>query len=72
MIDVPPARSFLLRQQYAAIRDRINRIAEIAVLAADSIQIIAEMAILGKRLRVVSHRAVFASQRKIEARGGGQ
>ena len=30
------------------------------------------MAIFRKRLRVVGHRAVFASQRKIEARGGWQ
>jgi UDP-glucuronate 4-epimerase len=69
---VTPSRSFLLRQQDATIRDGIDRIAKVAVFAADPIQIITEMAIFCKRLRIVGHCAVFTSQRKIEARGGWQ
>ena len=70
--DVAPAGPAFSREEHAAIGDRVNRIAQIAVLAADAVEIVAEMAILGKRLRVVGERAVLASDREIEPRRGGQ
>lgn len=35
--DVAPARPAVARQQHSTIRDRVNRVAEVAILAANSI-----------------------------------
>ena len=69
--DIAPAGSGLIREQHAAIGHRVDRIPQVAVLTADAVQIVAKMAILGKWLRVVGERAVFASERKIEPHRGG-
>ena len=70
--DVSPAGTAFLREEDAAVRDRVNGIAEVAVLAADAVEVVAEMAVLGERLRVVGEGAVLAPERKIETRGGGK
>ena len=68
--DVTPARAAVARHQHAPIGNSINRIAQIAVFAADAIQIIAEMMIFSERLRVISHCSIFAAERKIKTRSG--
>ena len=70
--DIAPAGARFFGEYHLAIRHRVNRIAEIAVLAADAIQIVAQVAILGERLGVVGERAMLAADREIEARGGRQ
>ena len=72
MMTLPQPGPLRRAMQDPAIRDRVDRIAQVAVLAADAVQVVAEMAILGKRLRVVGERAVFAADREIETRGGRQ
>ena len=64
--DVPPARAAVARYQDAPIGDGINRIARIAVFAADSVQIVAEVMVFRETLGVVAHCPVFAAQRKIK------
>src|SRR5436190_1851782 len=70
--DVAPAGTGFLRDQDAAVGHRVDRIAQVAVFTADAIEIVAEMAILGERLRVVSQRAVFASDGEVESLRRGQ
>ena len=69
---IAPPRSGLARQQDTTVRDGVNRIAQIAVFAANSIQVVAEMAIVGERLRIISQCAVFGSEREIESCRRGQ
>jgi hypothetical protein len=68
--DIPPARPAIAREQNATVRNGEDRIAEIAVFAADAIEIITEVAIFREMLRVVSESAVFISKWKIESRRG--
>ena len=70
--DVAPAGTAFAGENNLAVGDRENRIAEIAVLAADSVQIVAEMAVPGERLGVVGEGAVLGADREIEARHGRQ
>ena len=70
--DVAPAGPGFIRQEHAAISHRIDRIAQVAVLSADAIEVVAQVAILGKGLGVVGQRAVLTAERKIESRRGGQ
>ncbi len=65
--DVAPARSSIAREQNAAISDGVNRIAEVGIFPADSVEIVTEMMIFGETLRVVRQRAVLAAQREIKA-----
>ena len=65
--DVAPSGAALLRTQHATISNREYRIAKIAVFAADSVEIVAEVPVLGERLRVVGERAVFGADWKVEA-----
>src|SRR6266571_2396522 len=44
--NVAPAGAAVAGEQDASVSDRVNRIAEVAVLAADSIQVVAEMFVL--------------------------
>ena len=67
-----PPRPAILRQQDATIRHGINRIAQIAILAADTVEIVAEMIVLSEPLRVVAHGTVRAAQRKIKPRRRGE
>src|SRR6202011_3116749 len=46
--NVAPARATVAREQHASVSDRVDRIAEIAVFAANSVQVIAEMMVLGE------------------------
>ena len=64
--DIAPARSALARKYNAAIGYCVNRITKIAVFTADAVEIIAEMAILGKTLCVVSEGAILVPEREIE------
>lgn len=66
--DLAPTRPAFPREDDAAICDRVNRVAIVAVLAANAIQVITEMTIFGERLRVVGEGAVLAAERKIETR----
>src|SRR6266404_9115299 len=66
--DVAPSRATIAREQNPSIRDTINRIAQVAVFAADAVEIVAEMFVLSETLCVVSERAVFAPQGEIETR----
>src|SRR5437868_9034974 len=66
--NVAPAWSGLLREQDPAIGYRVDRISEVAVFAADAVQVIAQMAVLGEGLCVVGEGSVFASERKVESR----
>ena len=68
--DVAPSRATIAREQNASIRDAINRIAQIAVFAADAVEIVAEMFVLSETLCIVSERAVFAPKGEIETRRG--
>src|SRR2546423_10018404 len=68
--DIAPASTRFPPKQHLAIRHREDRIPQVAVFAADSIQVVAEMSILGEGLGVVSERAVLAPDREIETRGG--
>ena len=68
--DVAPAGTGFVRENHLPVGDGKNRIAEVAVLAADSVQVVAEMAILREWLRIVSERAVLVPDREIEARRG--
>ena len=70
--DIAPAWSGLLSDQHPAIGYRIDRISEVTVFTADAVQIVAQMAVLSKGLRVVGERSVFASKWKVESRGGWQ
>lgn len=70
--NIPPSFAAIASEQDAPIGNGKDGIAEVAVLAADAIKIIAEMAILGESLRVVGKGAVLVSERKIKARRGGQ
>ncbi len=64
--DVAPAGSDLAGKKHAPIGDGEDRIAQVAVFAADAIQVVAEMAILRERLRIVGEGAVLAADGKIE------
>jgi UDP-glucuronate 4-epimerase len=64
--DVAPTLSAFFRQENASIGDCVDRIAAIAVLTPDAIEIVAEVAILAEVLGVVGESAVLASDRKIE------
>ena len=68
--DVAPAGSALFREQDTAVRYRVDWIAQVAILTADAIEVVAQVAILGKRLRVIGQGAVLAAERKIESRRG--
>ena len=65
--DVAPAGAAVAREKDAAVGHRVNGIAEIAILTADAIQVVAEMAVFRERLGVVGERAMLAAQGKIEA-----
>src|SRR5947207_1689103 len=65
--DIAPARSSIAREQNAAISHGVNRIAEVGIFSADSVEIVTEMMIFGETLRVIRQRAVLAAERKIEA-----
>src|SRR5581483_2065674 len=58
---VAPARAAFAREENTSVGHAVNRIAEIAVFAADPVQIVAEMFVFGKTLRVISERAVLAA-----------
>ena len=68
--DIAPARARFPRKQHLAIRYCEDRIPQVAIFAADSIQVVAEMSILGEGLGVIGERAVLAPDREIETRGG--
>ena len=70
--DVSPTRAAVARSEDTAIGDGVNGIAEIAVLAADAVQVVAEMLGLGEGLRVISEGAVLASEGEIETGGTGE
>ena len=70
--DVAPTRTAFARKQHAAVSHGVNRIAEIAVFSANTIEIVAQMAILGETLRVVGKGPVLIPERKIETRRRGQ
>ena len=72
MMTLPQPGPPSLRKNHAAISNGENRVAEVAVLAADPVEVIAEVAIFGERLRVVGERAVLAAEREIETRRSGQ
>ena len=65
--DVAPARSSIAREQNAAISHGVNRIAEVGIFPADSVEIVTEMMIFSETLCVICQRTVFAAERKIEA-----
>jgi len=73
--DLSPTRAAFARQQDAAIRDRVDGIAQVAVFTAYPVQIVAQMTIFSEALRVVSHCCVLAAKWKIEPcrrRDGGE
>src|SRR5689334_5515969 len=55
--DIAPARPAFTRLENPAIGDREDRIAEIAILAADAVQVVTQMAVLGKWLRIIRESA---------------
>ena len=70
--DVAPAWPAYPRQQDPAIGHGVDRVAQVAVFTADAIQVVAQMAVLGERLRVIGEGAVLGPDRKIKAAGGRQ
>src|SRR5437763_15185397 len=64
--NVAPSWSAFAREKNAAIGNSVKRTPQIAILAADPIQIVSEMFVVGKMLRVVSHRAVLVAEGKIK------
>ena len=62
----PPAR------KTRVLGDGENRIPQVAVFATDAVQVVAEVTILRKGLRVVGERAVFTADGKIEPRCRGK
>ena len=72
MITFPQPFAAIAREQNVTIGNRKDWIAEVAVLAADAIEIVAEMTVLGEPLRVVGKRAVLVSEWKIKSRRGGE
>jgi hypothetical protein len=67
--DITPAFAAVARGQNLPIGNCKNRITEIAVFSADSIQVIAQMEVPGEWLRVVSHRTMLGPEWKIEPIG---
>src|SRR6266852_1445080 len=67
--DIAPAGAAVACQQNAPVGDGVDRIAQIAVFAADSVQIVAEVMVFREPLGAVAHRSVFAAERKIKTPG---
>ena len=61
-----------MREKHATIRDCVNRITEIAILAADAVEVVAEVPVFSKRLCIIRESAVLGAERKIETLGRGQ
>jgi hypothetical protein len=68
--DVAPAGAAIARHENAAIGDGMDGVAQVAILAADAVEIIAQVPILGERLRIVGEGAVLTAEWKIESRRG--
>ena len=66
---VPPPRAAFAREQNEASSDGVNRIAQVGVLPANAVHIVAEMIILREWLSVISERTVFSAKRIIETCG---
>ncbi len=68
--DLTPTGTALRGPERAAVRDGKHWISPVTVLAANSVQVVAEMTILGKGLRIVSERAVLVADWEVEASSG--
>lgn len=64
--DLAPTGPAFRRPDDPTVSDRKDWVAEVAVFTANSIEIITEVSVFGKRLSIVSECAPFAADRKVE------
>ncbi len=64
--DVAPARSAFAGEQHAPVGHGVDRVAQVAVLAADPVEIVSQMPVLRETLGAISHRAMLTAEREIE------
>jgi len=61
MTTFPPPGAACARQQNASVGHGVDRIAQVAVLAADAVEIVSQMPVLRETLGIVGHGAVLAA-----------